>query len=297
MRRKVGQGMTEYICIGSLVLIVCAAGFKPLAEALSNIFSGMVPKAPTQASLIASSSPGSSTDDGKSGNSPSDTLNSPTSGDNPAAFSSYPSDMKNIIQTTGGNGATQMMADLIRQVGEHLLAKGELNEDQANAFFALANQGNYIANIEKLVEDAYKNGQTSITFEGKSYTPFELSRKVGWIDDPTGTYPFNVNNPDINEAINRAVDYRSDSLQSFFSLYQTLQNSGALSNPEVQQTIGALTTRIAYLSEVTEYSVAAVSKGESPSTLQNNYISDTTYWNSKDICSTGNGETTGVTCQ
>ena len=230
-------------------------------------------------------------------NNPSDETNSPAFSDNSAAFSSYPTDMKNIIQTAGGNGATQMMADLIRQVGEHLLAKGELNEEQANAFFGLANQGNYIANIEKLVEDAYKSGQTSITFEGQSYTPFELSRKVGWIDDPTGTYPFNVNNPNIDEAVNRAVDYRSDTLQTFFDRYQTLKNSGALNNPEVQQTIGALTTQIAYLSEVTEYSVAAVSKGDSPSTLQNNYISNTTYWNSKDICSTGNGETTGVTCQ
>lgn len=297
-----GQSMVEYTCIGALVLCVCIMPFTSLGNTISGLFSQLLPQSLPENSTLSVSSPPTSE--------PPNVLTSldqektsPTSGNLSSLLAGlanemrYPSDFKSVVQTTGGNGVTQMLAAQLYQVGEHLLAKGEITQAQANAFYTLANQGNEIATIEKLVEEAYRSGSTSVVYQGTTYTPFDLSRKVGWINDQTAQYPFNVNEPNIDEALNRAPSNRSETLQSFLEKYQALEASGAMNNPQVKQTVGLLTTQIAYLSEVMEYTAGNIQAGQSPQIVEGNFISSTTYWKADQICGAGAGQTTGVVCQ
>jgi hypothetical protein len=285
----------EYICISTFVALACVAGLTTMSQALSKNTPSILPMPTAKA---ASGSTAVNAGDSAPAKGTTSSNSNTTSLANTGTGTPYISDMHSVLETAGGNGATEMMADQIRQIGQNLLDKGELTPEQANAFFDLANQGSHIASIEKLIEDANKSGNfnSPITFEGKTYnSAYDLAETVGWINDPTNVYPFDVNNPSIDEAVNRAVSYRSDSLNNFFTSYQTLKDSGALSNPQVSQVIGQLTTQIAYLSETTEYSASSIHTGQPSNTLQDNYISNTTYWKSDQIC--GGGDATGVSCQ
>lgn len=206
-----------------------------------------------------------------------------------------PRDLPAFIQTAGANGTTALFSEQIRKMGEELLAKGEITEEQANYFYELANQGNRVATIEKLVEDALDNGTQTVTFEGKSYTPFELSRLVGWPDEPSSYYTMLVRQA--SDAINRSPNNRSETMQLFLSSYQKLEQSGGLNNPAVQQAVSAMSAKISYLSELVESNVSDQHWGNTTTPLDSYMASHTSYWSAAQICGAGSGETVGVTCQ
>lgn len=296
-----GQSLTEYALGIGLVALVSAGALMMLGNQLQGSFAGMLGSAPAPSPIGASSTAAG----GGSGETPSSASTGMPENLAPDKTGSaltlkedaesIPADLPGFIQTAGANGTTSLFSNQLKQMGEQLLATGEINQDQANAFFNLANQGNRIATVEKLIEQADQSGSSSVTFEGKSYTPYELSRSIGWPDEPSSYYSMNVTSG--ADIVNRSPNNRSPEMQAFVSAYQTLEKSGGLSNPGIAQAVGAMGAKIAYLSEVVESNVADRQWGNTSVALQDYVASSTSYWKASEICGAGGGTTSGVTCQ
>lgn len=73
--------------------------------------------------------------------------------------------------------------------------------------------------------------------------------------------------------------------------------SGGMSNPAISKSVGVLSGKIAYLSEMVESNIADRQWGKTITLLKDDVASSTSYWNASEICGTGGGKTSGVTCQ
>lgn len=296
--RASGQSLTEYGLGIGLVVLVSLAALMALGNQLQGGFKGMIGKAPAANQVVAASGAGGTGGSSDSGDldeqsaAITDNLTSPVLAGDAQAI---PADLAGFIQTAGANGTTGLFSDQIRQLGEQLLAQGEITDAQANAFYALANQGNRMATIEKLIEQAEASGSQSVTFEGKTYTPYELSRSIGWPDEPSSYYSMNVQSG--ADVVNRSPNSRSPEMQAFVNAYQTLEKSGGMSNPAISKSVGALSGKIAYLSEMVESNIADQEWGNTTTPLKDYVASSTSYWSASEICGTGGGNTSGVTCQ
>lgn len=291
--RKAGQSLTEYGVIGGAVFAVVLISLSPLGHNVADLFSKMVSPPPKSMNLASPSGSGIQVDiiGGASSGSSTGTTDYSGSGSTPP----IPKDLPEFIQTAGANGTTALFADQIRSIGEQLLAEGKINQEQANDYYALANQGNRIATMEKLIEDAMANGTQTVTFEGKTYTPYELSRQVGWPDEPSQYYTMVVKTAE--DALNRSPDSRSVTMQSFLGSYVKLKDSGAMSDPGIQQLVSNLSAKISYLSEIIESNVSDQHWNVSDTSLKSYMASQTSYWSSAQICSVGHGQTVDVHCQ
>ena len=118
---------------------------------------------------------------------------------------------------------------------------------------------------------------------------------MGWNNEPAQYYSAPMDNA--ADALNRSPNSRSVSMQAFLDSYQKLEQSGGLQNPEVQNVVSGLSAKIAYLSETIESNVSDRYWGNTTTPLQDYIVSNTSYWDSSQICSTGNGNTIGVHCQ
>jgi hypothetical protein len=293
MRQKfLGQSFTEY-CLAIALISLSSLGV------LAMVGTNITAKAPA---ILPMPTAPPTTGAGTNTNGSNSTSNPSTTGGNtpsPSGSSSnqpLPSDLSKVLQAAGVNGTTEVLADQIRQIAQHLLDTGKLTPDQANYFFVLANEGNRISSIEKLIEDANRTGAKTVTFDGKTTTPYDLAESVGWTNEPSQYYNTIVNTA--GDMMSRAPDNRSVEMQSFIDKYQQLVNSGAMSNPDVQNVISNLTAKIATLSEVTEAYTSDAHWGTTLAPTMSNYaVSQTSFWHSSNICATGAGKTVGVTCQ
>lgn len=296
--RLSGQSLTEYGLGIGLVVLLSLAALMALGNQLQGGFKGMIGKAPSATQVAAASgagglggNAGEVAPDGQSTDI-TDSLKPPVLAEDAQAI---PADLARFIQTAGANGTTGLFSDQIRQLGQQLLAQGEITDAQANAFYELANQGNRMATIEKLIEQAEASGSNAITFEGKSYTPYELSRSIGWPDEPSSYYTMNVQSG--TDVVNRSPNSRSPEMQAFVTAYEALDKSGGMSNPAISKSVGVLSGKIAYLSEMVESNIADQQWGNTTTPLKDYVASSTSYWSASEICGTGGGSTSGVTCQ
>ena len=70
-----------------------------------------------------------------------------------------PTDIPNLLQTTGANGVTEMLANTMQQAADQLLAKGKITQSQHGLFTQLSNQGHAMAAIEQQIEAAVTTSQ------------------------------------------------------------------------------------------------------------------------------------------
>jgi hypothetical protein len=303
LSKRVGQALTEYGIIGGAVFAVVLVSLSPLGHNIGDLFSNMVSPPPKNINLANS---GSGINVEVIGKKPSESSNNNTgstglnggpydySGD-PNSATSIPKDLPGYIQTAGANGTTELFANQIRNAAKQLLADGKITQEQANNYYELANQGSRIATMEKLIEDGVAHGTKTVTFEGKTYTPFELSRKLGWPDEPANYYGTSIQTAE--DALNRAPESRSETMQSFLDSYVKLKNSGAMGDPNIKNLVSALSAKISYLSEIIESNVSDQHWGNTQTSLKSYMASQTSYWHSSQICNVGGGKNTGVRCQ
>jgi len=285
--RKAGQTLTEYGLIGGSLAVVCIAALSQLGGNIASVTTHVIPP-PQHLSLTAQPQAQDTV--------PMTGSVSSINNANPQFKElAIPQNLPAFIQVAGANGTTALFSNQFRNMGEHMLAKGEITEEQANYFYELANQGNRIATIEKLIEDAMKNGRDTVLFEGRTYTPYELSSRVGWPEEPSSYYTMRIDTA--NDAMNRAPDNRSETMQTFLSSYQKLEQSGGLNNPTIQKNVSALSAKISYLSEMVQANVSDQYWGVTTTPLDSYIASHTSYWSASQICDTGKGKTVGITCQ
>src|SRR5690349_5996735 len=102
----------------------------------------------------------------------------------------------------------------------------------------LANKGHGMAEGEKLMENNVKSGGDpeggAIAYQGKTYTAQDLRRLVGY--ETLG--PGNIKNPFTPNSDGGTT------LTQFQNLYQQVQASGLLSNPEVKAAVDNASSQI-----------------------------------------------------
>lgn len=306
-----GQGLAEYTLVAFLVLgaIIPAVSLfgGDFTAALQAIFNGM------NGTVVASANPLSQTQI----NQTSDPATTPTPSSGPTGqtasvqlklqdgstidLNQYPMDIKAYVETTGTNGATLVLLAQMDSIIAQLSTNPNLPPEQVASLQALANQGHRIAMIEGLLESKILSASSltdlsamSFNFEGQIHTMDSLNWMIGWHgtgaagsqDDPTSVInPLNGTNTGVETS-------------QFIDLYHQAVATGALSDPAVNATITELASQIAYLTEVTDYSVwASMYDTMDLTTFRSLEVSNITHFDSSQICTTGGDTDTGVACQ
>lgn len=150
MKRAAGQSLVEYSLVIGLVAIVCIGALMVMGTTLSTTFQEMA--ATWQA---GGSSPPAN---GGQAAQPPLTSNLPELGVG-GDFSSwtpanYPVNIRESIETLGGNGTTSQLANTLRAYAEQLLADDAITPEQYNSLINLSNAGHSLANVQQLVEGA-----------------------------------------------------------------------------------------------------------------------------------------------
>jgi hypothetical protein len=231
----------------------------------------------------------------------------------------YPVNIREAIETLGGNGTTTQLANTLTAYATQLLEDGAITPDQFNALINLSQSGHTLANVQQKVENAAEqasgNGQllkTLLAEEGISLldnpegfqvqelsprgpTNFTLEQKTEGLrnnyEDPVnglqvqyGT--FEVYLKERYEGLQRS----GLSVDAFEHAYAIAQEQGALADPRVQELISFLANDIHTVSKAVGrglVEVDAISKAV-----------DVTRGNSQVICTTGNGDSSEeVTCR
>jgi hypothetical protein len=205
------------------------------------------------------------------------------------------------IQTTGANGATELLANQLAAAAQLLLQQGKIDQAQYNILMELANQGHRMAQIQSLLDSGLKaaNGDvaafasTTYVLDGKTYTSGDLASLIGfttYIPDSfyTGS-PLDIAPTDPN------VQQESGKL---LSLYNQALTSGALSDPAALATVNSAVAQIADLGELTENTVQTgihtTGAVLTANTLSN--LDQSTHMTSAEICVAGDFQDNGVLC-
>lgn len=293
---RAGSTMTEYGLIGFLVAGGLTVVLLNLGSAISN----------QALSMLGSSYAGKSaatikTTDIKTSNHPTVTpgikgsVQIKLSNGTWLELTNYPQNLTTSVNTAGANGTTTMLADSIQVIGAQAFAAGTITEAQYNSLVALANQAHRIARVEQALENAASSAtsseafsNTSIMFDGKTYSPSELRQLIG--------YGNGSNSP--NAVANHLTDPTAyPETAAFQALYSQALQSGALNEPSMLNTVQSLSDQVAFLSDVTTIStINILTNTIMPDTLTQDMASLVTHSNAIDICATGNGTDIGVVC-
>ncbi|MGE0199463.1 MAG: hypothetical protein AB7P76_00690 [Candidatus Melainabacteria bacterium] len=195
----------------------------------------------------------------------------------------YPQDLSKMVESSGANGTTVQLANMLISLAEQLEASGEIPAETKNTIVAMANQGYEIAYIEGLIESASNatsnnNGfmDTPVKYHGASMTVQDMANLIGFSNthlgssdalDPNGAYP---------------------ALEKFLNLYVQVDKSGTVKDPAARLAMEALVSEIALLSEDVEGLTAAYMDELLPSQVSKR--------NSSSICKMGNGKAVGLLC-
>jgi hypothetical protein len=210
----------------------------------------------------------------------------------------YPAQISKNVATTGANGTTALLANQLESIGQQLLASGELTQDQYNALVALANQGHYIGQMERTLEQIAANSTDAAAFKATLMQYPELAGIASGDYYLVFGYGTGSSDPTLVTDPLGSVDIAHGATKDFLLLYQEVLNSGALNDPAVKQLVDTLTADIGYLSEVALDSAIDITYGAiPPSQMQEQMVSDTTHLDSQQICTTGSGTDTGTQCQ
>lgn len=188
-------------------------------------------------------------------------------------------------ETTGANGATELMANQLLDIGKQHLALGEITREQYNLFETLANTGHQMAAVEGMIESAATNAgnydefmNTPVVYNGQNMTIGRLTDYIGTSNGMDNSSPLSYKSQP------------SKTLETFIDAYSALKSSGALNNATINQQVTSLANNIALLNgsfDNTRLMLQTQSK-YSPDILKKigaPYISNL---NSMEICQTGN---------
>lgn len=289
-----GISTTEYaICI-SLVLILSIGALDMLSTninaTLLNIHGGMSVKKPVTKNSIVSTinvEPGIKVDLTKVQFTPEQ-------------IELLKASMNDKVQTSGANGATEVLAMQIMKVANNLKEKNKISSEQYATLRDLANQGFQIADIQTCLAQALEqsNGNIQkfnslkIALDGKMYTTEELSNMIGF--DTYG--PSNFSNTDVLTTNDR----QEAEISKLMTLYKEVLDSGALIDPEASDTVKSAMTQIVSIGEAVENSMSEYRNGivvlKNETDLNIRAASATTNMRSSNICTAGNFSTDGITC-
>jgi len=261
-----GQSLAEYGLVAILVGVASIGSLVLLGGSLSNALQNIWPQAPASSQQIDASEPSTTPvetlmEKGVEVNGP-DVMVKLASGTviTVKNFALNMDQSRDLISTTGANGATRLQASQLVALADQLQAAGELTPNEATTLKELANQGFKIAQIEEIVEKAIANSSstaefatTPVTFNGRTYTNANdlVSQNIGfeaWLgyegEPITSLDPF----------MDAATGGRTrPETELFQKLYQeALSQPGVQAIPEVQSIIETLGTQILYTSELLE---------------------------------------------
>jgi hypothetical protein len=224
----------------------------------------------------------------------------------PAGQDLTATNMAQMVDTSGANGTTELLASQLEQMAKQLLDTGKIDQAQYGSMVELANQGHRIAEIERQVELAAASTATKADFlkqkvsvDGKSYSMQQVFEDlIGWEDG--------INASDRTPADAFSKNSVNDETGKFISLYQQLQHSGAMSDPQIKASVENLSGQITFLSELTQDASQTIFYNDlTPKQMsgmmvadvkKNTSISQATNGNSAQICTTGNSSDTGTHC-
>jgi len=205
-----------------------------------------------------------------------------------------------VVLTTGVNGATNILADTLKSIADQLKASGEINSTQYNALIGLANSGHNLASVEATFEGivaSSPNASAMSTSMGQNPSLSETDAS----GNPTGWYvlgfhhggepnPLTIANPmDASQAL--------PATKEFLDAYQTVSDSGALSDPKVKSIIDSLASDISYMSQLVGAGTGQVSYGQiPPDQLTSTIAAQLTHQDSGGICTVGSGSDSGTQC-
>ena len=297
-----GNAIVEYIMPVSIILVLSIGAITAIGAALDGQFNALKGDMKNKVSsaqqqnqlhqLQASAFQAAAASSNKSGGS-----NGSSSGAGSYSTAGLSAaDISKVIQTAGANGGTETLATALTKYIDQLKAAGNLTPDQINTLTQLANAGHDMANAEKALKDAVDGGQSSVTYNGKSYSVADFTAQFGFI----GSIGINAaNTMDPTNAMPQ--------LAPFMNLYAQAKANGSLTDPAVSDQVTYLSKQIAALSDLAKYNTTT-----SPTDLSYGYttamqqlalqnppasISDATHGNSAGICqSGGSGKDSGTNC-
>ncbi|HEY9687496.1 MAG TPA: hypothetical protein V6C52_11010 [Coleofasciculaceae cyanobacterium] len=295
-----GQGLAEYTLAGALILLLAIPVLMLFGNNLNAVFAGMLSSSDQKVAVAApvtttSTAPTASPTSSTQGNG----LTSITTVNGTViSLPNNPTGISKTVATSGANGTTTLLASQIESIAQQLLAAGELTPAQYSTLTALSNQGHTIAQVEAAIEKLAANSTDSVSFmAGTSQYPELTGLATGEINLNIGYHTGAIDPTLVTDPLG-SIDIATGPTKVFLQLYQDALNSGALNDPAVKQQIDSLASEIGYLSEVAMDGAQDIKWGTiPPSQLQQQYVSDATHWDSKQICTTGNGTDSGTQCQ
>ncbi|MBY0404109.1 MAG: hypothetical protein K2X66_09435 [Cyanobacteria bacterium] len=233
----------------------------------------------------------------------------------------YPSDVQKLIETLGPNGATDTLADALRNLAKKLLAEGKITTMEANQLAQLANFGHVLAKNQRIREDfAKESGDDSQLFADKikafqeqevlNIKPVtQLDPAVaalfrmgasgpGVILDEKGKVIYESNgDPKLDYSKLEAVKIPKDHFD-FIQEFGVVSHSRIFQEPVLKAVISALAVNISGIANDSGCfsNRAALSAFSVTPDQINQKISDSSHKYSVDICAAGGGADSGIQC-
>jgi hypothetical protein len=295
-----GNSVVEYSLIAIFLLLVCGVALqtinKNFSSAMANVKQDMQYHTQSaSAALIAEQAASAAAAAATQGMGQQPGLND-------TEKSLLQQSLADKIQTTGANGATELLANQMAASAAELLAQGKIDQSQYDILLQLSNQGHKIAEIQGLIASAVNaaNGDVStfnnitLLFQGQTYTAAQLAGMIGvngpMPEDFASTNILSLSPTDTNT---------EPELANFLSLYNQALNSGALADPTALATVNSASAQIASLGEVVENSAHFFSTGEAILDASNMSVvqaQQASQMSSSAICKAGDFDDNGVLC-
>jgi hypothetical protein len=287
-----GNTIAEYLLIGGLCVLVAIPGLGAVAQAFGGVFATAQAIASGQYNVANAARPPQQQQLAQAPGSPAtgQTESPAAPATNPALSEAElmnPLDNAQLVEVGGGAGATNTLAERIKQLAELKQSQGKISEEQAQSLIDLANQGHQIGKVMALINETGTAGQ--VQYNGKLYNREDLAYLLdSWNVDPRNPSEFDrLLNPDPKE--------QGEEILKFSTLYQQAVSMGAIGQGEVASFVQQLASNIAINSEAVAHRVIEDKAPEGPVKIEQ-YI-PTTHQNSGGICSAGNGTDSGSQCQ
>jgi Flp pilus assembly pilin Flp len=254
---KPGSSLTEYACIGALVLVVCIGALSQLGQTLSQSMNGM---ALTHSDAFTLKPVAAST-----GQATVPTMLQEQNEwvDVDKAHIQWQYILETVqatpeaIEVAGANGATSKLSGQLEQLAKTLLAQNAISQEEANLLQKMAQKGYQIADSQLALEDAFASNRPNVTIDGNTYTMAQVAELHGFANTE------NSMNDSQSNVQNLKTDLASPTLRPLLELYQQATLTKAMANPEVNKTVTELVKHIAGIDDAFSWSIASLSTDES----------------------------------
>jgi Flp pilus assembly pilin Flp len=295
-----GSAAVEYAIIGTTLAVLCLFTLQKLGGNINTVLGKSADLSGTFSLSSAAIDSQGGTSSGASGGSGS------VSGQSGVIAPSV--DLVKSVETLGTNGTSALLAGDLVQYGKQLLDAHGITQENYNAIVELANQGHRIAQIEALIDEhiasSYQHSEDkTIAWDGGLYSLGDLANMVGWNND------LNIYDPtSFNIAAQAGINPETD---KFLTLQTQVLSSLESLQPDAKSAIFELGNGILLLSETTQGNTYDIILGKRPLSERsgdlvnavahylesNTAIATQTDDNAAGICTTGNAQDSGQSCQ